>query len=233
MTKRQANDKSETPPAGLTAPPQLTSLTGQRETPYPDYRDDHSSGDLKNNTEGDMTARQRSETPAEGTGAAETGGGGGGSERESRTRATGMPPHDSGKPDHAEREGEALGSRLERTSVTSPRQGSAGRAGRGHGAEENWTVAAAAAPASARDPIGGASPGQGEKDGTLGRPRALLLSLSASADAMLADGSKAVRAKALGCSLRILEVHGDPACLGLGEEEVLSGGVRRALSMVG
>lgn len=37
---------------------------------------------------------------------------------------------------------------------------------------------------------------------------ALLSSLSAAAEALLTDGSKAVRAKALACTLRILEVHG-------------------------
>ncbi|CAN0241355.1 unnamed protein product, partial [Ectocarpus fasciculatus] len=37
---------------------------------------------------------------------------------------------------------------------------------------------------------------------------ALLSSLSAAAEALLTDGSKAVRAKALACSFRILEVHG-------------------------
>lgn len=37
---------------------------------------------------------------------------------------------------------------------------------------------------------------------------ALLSSLSASADALSTDGSKTVRAKALTCSLRILEAHG-------------------------
>ncbi|CAM9942146.1 unnamed protein product, partial [Scytosiphon promiscuus] len=40
---------------------------------------------------------------------------------------------------------------------------------------------------------------------------ALFSSLSASADALLMDGSKAVRTKALACSLRILEVHGSAA----------------------
>lgn len=53
---------------------------------------------------------------------------------------------------------------------------------------------------------------------------ALLSSLSASADALLTDGSKAVRAKALTCSLRILEAHGDDIDSGARGDGVVDAG---------
>lgn len=68
----------------------------------------------------------------------------------------------------------------------------------------------------------------------------LLLSLSASADAVLTDSSKVVRAKAIACSLRILETHGSRITSGVrcgdainaGKASVSLNGVKNTLTVV-
>eukprot|EP00752_Nemacystus_decipiens_P014731 g13119.t2 len=207
----------------------VAGYVGQLETiSCSDHRDDNPFDDLENDAEGAAAARQRPETPPEDAGATETGGVDG-SVGDKADRSTGQ----------GETPGSPSGTRTPGTSSRQAEPAGRGRANLGQGAGGN--SAAAAPPCTpARDLSGRASSlRQGEEDGgASGGPwgvgGALLLSLSASADALSADGSKAVRAKALACLLRILQVHGEDAgCLGGlggGRSAVVSGSVKRALS---
>ena len=205
---------------------------------YFDHRDDNyaNSGDLDKYgdtpSNGDIAAYPQSDTLLEETGAVRRSSGGNGrgsgdgGDPANHARAMDVAPCDSDAADrHA---GEAL--------AGSPPGGQApsmpppptredtmvGGTSRGRGCDGGGvrgtapaTITTMAAKTSVRPGTGGVRATNTDKkrrEGVQGGPwgvgGVLLTSLSASADALSADGSKAVRAKALKCSLRILEAHG-------------------------
>ncbi|CAM9335263.1 unnamed protein product, partial [Ectocarpus sp. 8 AP-2014] len=195
--------------------------------------DDDTSSDLDDGTpSGDVLAHQQSRSTAETlTDDDSTGGGGGGGRgathgaRATETMEMEIAPREGGAADHA---GDADACPLSEKSpsatsrtpmactqmgamygATSGRQSGEGdtpvtspqhRSGRAHRATRGARAASEGNRGQRREAKVSAGPW------AVGG--ALQSSLSAAAEALLTDGSKAVRAKALACSLRILEVHG-------------------------
>lgn len=195
--------------------------------------DDDTSSDLDDAApSGDVLAHQQSRSTAETlTDDDSTGGGGGGGRgvthgaRATETMEMEIAPREGGAADHAGDAdacplSEKIPSATARTPMACTQMGAMHGATSGRQSGEGDTPVTSPQHTSGR--AHRATRGAGAaSQGNRGQRReakvsagpwavggALQSSLSAAAEALLTDGSKAVRAKALACSLRILEVHG-------------------------
>lgn len=183
-------------------------------TTYFDHREDDCSSEHDNHVRSNIAAPEQSQIPTEEAGHIRSSNGGGCSSSsinlETDVDMMDIAPCDGGTPDHAGGEAIVVTSgksrvTLEITPAPSTREGMIGRARHkqeGDGERPTTTTQDTTARPSCREK------GEGRVVAPWAVSGALLSSLSASADALSTDGSKAVRAKALACSLRILEVHG-------------------------
>ncbi|CAB1117270.1 unnamed protein product [Ectocarpus sp. CCAP 1310/34] len=198
------------------------------------HDNDDTSSDLDDGTpSGDVLAHQQSRSTAEAlTDDDSTGGGGGGGRgvthgaRATETMDMEIAPSERGAADHAGDAdacplSEKIPSATARTPMARTQMGAMHGATSGRQSRQGRTPVIS--PQHTSDRAHRATRGAGApSEGNRGQRReakvsagpwtmggALQSSLSAAAEALLTDGSKAVRAKALACSLLILEVHGD------------------------
>ncbi|CAN0042510.1 unnamed protein product [Ectocarpus sp. 6 AP-2014] len=195
--------------------------------------DDDTSSDLDDGTpSGDVLAHQQSRSTAETlTDDDSTGSGGGGGRgvthgaRATETMEMEIAPREGGAADHAG-DADACPLSEKRPSATASTSAACTQMGAMHGATSGRQSGEGDTPVTSRQHTTGrahrATRGAGAaSEENRGQRReakvpagpwavggALQSSLSAAAEALLTDGSKAVRAKALACSLRILKVHG-------------------------